>query len=663
MAAAARSKTLGTRALTVSVALGLALAAWASSRASSDEAPPAGSVTAGYAADRSCAICHSEIYRSYQDVGMARSFFRPSQEKVIEDFDGEPYFHERSGRYYEMRRRDGRFFFKRYQRGPDGEPINVFEQEIDWVLGSGNKSRTYLFRTESGELYQLPVAWYTESSSWGMAPGFDSPSPMGVARRVPRECMFCHNAYPDVPRGSDAHFEHPTYPAELPQGTGCQRCHGPAAEHVRTATESLGDKALVRATIVNPARLPPRLRDDVCDQCHLQPSVALFGVRRFGRGDYSYRPGEPLSEYMVEVDVDTEGEERSERFEINHHPYRLRQSRCFEESGRELSCLTCHDPHRKVPEEERAAHYRKACLTCHQVDQCGLEAMTGEPATDADPGDCVACHMAQHRPQDVVQVVMTDHLIRRRPGGPELLAPREESVPVLVDVELTDEARAPEGALGEMYRAVAVQRAGGNASAIEHLGRMLEAVRPPEAEPYLDLGKGLLQLGRYEEAERTLRFVLERHGATARAEEWRGIALYRLGRVEEAIAALRRVVEKDPGRTADAWHNLGVTLKGAGREEEALACLEKAVAARPVMAPAWYQLGQVQLGLGRPDDAVASFQEALRVDPNHEASYLVLGDTLLARGRKEEALRYWRHGAKFASGTEAIAAALEAASE
>ena len=271
--------------------------------------------------------------------------------------------------------------------------------------------------------------------------------------------------------------------------------------------------------------------------------------------------------------------------------------------------------------------------------------------------------MAKRRPHDVVRVVMTDHLIRRRPGGPELLAPREESVPTLVDVELTDPERAPEGALGEMYRAVAVQRAGGNASAVGHLGKMLNAVRPPEVEPYIDFGKGLLQLGRLEEAERTFRVVLERHGATARAEEWRGIALYRLGRVDEAIAAVRRAVERDPQRTADAWYNLGVFLNGEGRHEEALECLREAVAARPVMAPVWYHLGLAQNGLGRPDDAIASFRKALEVDPAYDSPYLHLGETLIAQGRRAEALRYWRHGAKFALQPESIVAALESAGE
>ncbi len=222
-----------------------------------------GGTAPGYVEDRVCASCHADLYRSYQDVAMAKSFYRPRTDNVIEDFD-QGYTHEPSRRHYQMSWRDGRLIMRRYQLDADGEPINEIEQEVAWILGSGNHSRTYLVRTPGDELYQLPIAWYTQTQSWGMAPGFDRPDHLGLSRRVRRECMFCHNAYPDAPAGSDAYTAPQVYPRELPEGLGCQRCHGPGAEHSRVAMGEVVDFEELYASIVNPGDLEPRLRDDVC---------------------------------------------------------------------------------------------------------------------------------------------------------------------------------------------------------------------------------------------------------------------------------------------------------------------------------------------------------------------------------------------------------------
>ena len=184
----------------------------------------------GYLPDSACATCHTDLFASYQHVGMAKSFARPRPDVFIEDFDAEPFFHAASQRYYEMRRRGDRIFFKRYQHDSDGQPINVFEREVDWILGSGNKTRSYLYQTASGEIFQLPIGWYTETQAWGMGPGYDKKYHMGIQRPVRRECMFCHNGFAEVPEGSDTHWQPHTFPTDLPQGTGCQRCHGPGGQ-------------------------------------------------------------------------------------------------------------------------------------------------------------------------------------------------------------------------------------------------------------------------------------------------------------------------------------------------------------------------------------------------------------------------------------------------
>ena len=99
-----------------------------------------------------------------------------------------------------------------------------------------------------------------------------------------------------------------------PLGIGVEHGHAPisgpltvtkadgATVHEPRATEEV-DFEKLHASIVNPAGLEPGLRDDVCHQCHMQPSVAIPGKRRFGRHDYSFRPGQSLSDYIVAVDI------------------------------------------------------------------------------------------------------------------------------------------------------------------------------------------------------------------------------------------------------------------------------------------------------------------------------------------------------------------------
>jgi Tfp pilus assembly protein PilF len=566
--------------------------------------PPTTGAAPGYVADRACALCHGDIAATYAAKGMARAFASPRPASDIEDFAAPPFVHAASGQHFQMTRRDGRLVFRRWLMGPDGQPVHVFEKPVDWILGSGDHARTYLYRTPGGELYQLPLAWYTQEGRWGMAPGFDRPDHEGVQRRVRRECVFCHTSYPDVPAGADAYGAPQIFPAAMPEGIGCQRCHGPGAEHVGLALGGIGSRDEIRARIFNPGR-----RDEVCQGCHLQPSVALPGLRRFGRGDFSFRPGEPLSAYMVQVDPEEEGKPRADRFEINHHPYRLQQSRCFQESTGQLSCLTCHDPHRRVPEEQRAAHYRAACQTCHAQDACTRpEHAVGA----ANTADCAGCHMPKRRTQDVVHVVMTDHKITRAPGGPALLAPLAETEPVLVDVRLLP--GSPGGALGEVYRAAAVARTAGGAEAIAYLEKKLAETRPAEIEPWLDLAQAQLRAGRPAEAERTLVGVLERHPGHPQALEWLALAQAGQGRSTEAIAGLRQLLAVHPERI-EAEYNLGRLLAVRGEDTEAALHLERVLAARPNLAAGWHYLGEIRAAQGRPEDAAACWRRALEIDP------------------------------------------------
>jgi hypothetical protein len=124
--------------------------------------------------------------------------------------------------------RDGQWFQRRHQIGFEGKVTNAVETSIDYVIGSGNHARSYLHRTGGGRLIEMPVSWYTEKGGyWAMSPGYERPDQQDFRRPIAFSCLFCHNAYPASTAGEEGVF-----PAELPEGIDCQRCHGPGLSHV-----------------------------------------------------------------------------------------------------------------------------------------------------------------------------------------------------------------------------------------------------------------------------------------------------------------------------------------------------------------------------------------------------------------------------------------------
>ena len=81
-------------------------------------------------------------------------------------------------------------------------------------------------------------------------------------------------------------------------------------------------------------------------------------------------------------------------------------SRCYTESDGELSCLTCHDPHRD--DEEPVRFYETKCLSCHSQKNASQTACRVNPSTN-----CLNCHMPKI-PVAVLHSSLTDHYIRVR---------------------------------------------------------------------------------------------------------------------------------------------------------------------------------------------------------------------------------------------------------
>ncbi len=597
----------------------------------------------GYIDGSSCAGCHESIWNDFQSSGMARSFAALTPAHEVADWETENVFrHAPSRREYKMFRRDGRYFIRRWQTGFDGREENVVEQQIDYVMGSGLKARTYLSRTETGELLQLPVGWYAENGGfWAMSPGYDRYDHDGFRRRVQYDCMFCHNAYPSVAPGQDKFdAERIVFPT-LPAGIDCQRCHGPGRRHME-AVGSGSSPEIVRSAIVNPARLSSQRRLEVCLQCHLQStSTGLpYALERQDRGVFSYRPGEPLGDYVVHFDHQP-GSRYEDKFEIAHAAYRLLKSACFRESRGELHCTTCHDPHRGThrASEHAGDQYRGICARCHAEK---LRSLVAE-SLHTPSSQCASCHMPQRRTDDVVHVVMTDHLIGRPDVSRGLLDPKREVHGPAYEGEVVPyyPPGLPTNAEDELDIAIAQVKAGSNlAEGIPRLAALLARSGSHSARHSFELAEALRRAGMVRDSLQWYERTIERSPEFLPGLRSYGMALVETGDPSAAEAILRKALELHPDNSR-TLHNLGLALLRMGRFPAAVRSLEESAALQPDSPSTQNALASALYESGDPERAESAFREAVRLQPDYTLARVNLARLLEATGRRDEAAHHF----------------------
>jgi tetratricopeptide (TPR) repeat protein len=581
---------------------------------------------------RVCAGCHAGVYEHYRQTGMARAFYAPSSASFP---DARPYFHKPSGTWFQMIAKDGAWVQRSWQTGYDGKPDDTQDLKIDYVMGSGNHVRTYLHRTARNTLIELPLAWYAEKGgTWAMNPGFDLKQ-LPASRKIGYNCMFCHNAYPSIPPGHEDAGVEPVFSEPLPEGIDCQRCHGPGENHVRAAQAAHTRLEDVKNAIVNPARLSPARGMEVCLQCHLETTSSILpsSIRRFDRGPYSYRPGEPLSAFRLMYDH-AAGAGKDDKFEIVSSAYRLRKSQCFVRSNGALTCTTCHNPH-NIPHGPAAAnHYNGICRQCHSLIR-----VKNHPQA----GSCIDCHMPGRRTEDVVHAVMTDHFIQRRPAR-NLLAEIPE--PHGKDSEYHGEV-IPYGDAEDLYTAVAQVAGKSNLQAgIPRLASAVAESRPSRADFYMELGDAYTSNNQFAEAIKQYQQALGHRPGSALLLRRLAKAFRGLGQTQQALDALLRATQSEPS-DPEAWYDLGPIQSDLGRNQEAIASLRKAVELDPEFAAARNSLGAALAATGQTDLAEAAFRAALRIEPTLAVAHANLANLLASRNELVEAAwHYERAGTK-----------------
>jgi tetratricopeptide (TPR) repeat protein len=256
---------------------------------------------------------------------------------------------------------------------------------VAFVLGSGDRAMTLVGRDSGGGWHELRMTRYASISGWDTTPGHDfkphsdqeflgKPQDADMLRR----CLSCHTTRAGVgPSGEVIN-------SSSERGFACERCHGPAGNHlaamdVQFSDPSIGRPRLASATAVNA----------ICGQCHSAE----------GRGIAGENPN-------------------LARFQVTS----LALSRCSTSGSEAMSCLTCHSPHRNA--ETSPGFYESKCLECHSVR---VDAAGSSTACPVNPTKgCISCHMPRVQ-TDAPHTTFTDHRIHVvRKGDPAAAAGPEK---------------------------------------------------------------------------------------------------------------------------------------------------------------------------------------------------------------------------------------------
>ena len=299
-------------------------------------------VLAAYVGSAACARCHSPIYDRWKVTRMANVVRDPKAhpDAFIPDFST-----------------------------PD--PLLTFTKEaVAFIYGSKWKQR--YFAKAGNDYVPLPAQWDVTKRIW---------RPYTVRRPTSQACDGCHSVNFDITTNTVTEWN-----------VGCERCHGPAGDHVKQPS---------RANIVNPARLEPVRANDACIQCHSegQPLAAPADGRTFS-WPVGFQMGANLRDFWKLADAAL-GSQTTLHFADGTGRENRMQGNDFVQSvmyTRGVTCFSCHDPHGSGNRSELVKSARGVCLTCHGPKSAnGPHTATIETHTHHQAGspgsECVNCHM------------------------------------------------------------------------------------------------------------------------------------------------------------------------------------------------------------------------------------------------------------------------------
>ena len=361
-----------------------------------------------FVGSQACAECHADLVQRYQSHPMARSMTTPDRlpDHVMAAIPGQVEF---GGRSYGVTQDGGEQFQTEKLEDAEGE---IYSQQcrVDLAFGSGTHGYTFA-SIQGNALYQVPLTWYEDIKGWDLSPGYHRPDHDRFERRISDDCVSCHMGRV-APEGHNTNRFGKNFIVEA--SIGCERCHGPGAEHIDYHSAGVASAAHPDP-IVNPARLPVHARESVCFQCHLSGESKVL---RAGRSAYDFRPGDCISDIWVTlVNQPATGESVTNSQAVSHVEQMV-SSKCYQESAGAFQCTSCQ----ATFTNGRACTVAVRCIVTHfnRLEQSALRRAASASSLRSTPRK----RGAAQRMQRLTGMATASSKKAAREGGDAAITPR-----------------------------------------------------------------------------------------------------------------------------------------------------------------------------------------------------------------------------------------------
>jgi hypothetical protein len=325
-----------------------------------------------YAGSASCVKCHSAQYDSYIHTAHFKTS-RPASLQTIggsflKGFNILAYGY---GLKVAMEKRGDSLYQVAYQNGKQTEA-----EPFDIAVG-GFKAETYLY-WKGKQLFELPVSYFSAIHQWTNSPGY-IPDRVNFNRPILRKCLECHTSYIGElpPESKELGFDK----TSLIYGIDCERCHGPAANHVNYHTEYPDDKKAKYITTYHSLTRAQKM--DACAVCHSGNKMVPQ------RSTFDFQMGDTLNKFVGSDSFAATATPPTLDVHGNQNAL-LSSSKCYIMSN--MDCGTCHNPH--INQEKSMAMFTPKCLNCYSNANHNFCKLAPKLGT-AIKTYCINCHMPQ----------------------------------------------------------------------------------------------------------------------------------------------------------------------------------------------------------------------------------------------------------------------------